>query len=199
MTEAYSNQMPITPPDNTQRLPNHGDTLDNDGLQGPFLVIEGDRPPDIVFDNVNTEQFLPTTSVIETTDDARLRTGLRNIAEQIDDPETAQTYLSPSHRDKKRTSAKTFFATKVPINERMVKREELIDLDTAVSHVVARLMDDNDPVTQYISQLIDELREKEDVNVGALNAFLRSLLIVTHWTEFRTACKEQIEDKKHGL
>lgn len=195
----YSSQMPITPPDNVRRLPIIGDISDIDGLQGPFLVIEGDRPPDIVFENVNTEQFLPSTSAIETTDDARLRTGLRNIAEQIDDPETAELYISPKYREKKRSNAQAFFSKKIPINGQKIKQSDLIDFSTAVSHVVARLTDDNDPVTQYIAQLIDELKEKEDVNIGALNVFLRTLLIVTHWAEFRTACKEQIEDKKLGL
>lgn len=194
----YSNQMPITPPDNLRRLPTIGNTTDTDGLQGPFLVIEGDRPPDIVFDDLSTEQFLPTTSIIETTDDARLRTGLRNIAEQIDDPETAALYTSPTHKDKKRMSAKTFFAGKVTVSGQQVRRSDLVDLDSAVSHVIARLMDDNDPVSQYVSQLIDELRQKEDVKVGALNVFLRSLLTVTHWAEFRSACTEQIEVKKHS-
>lgn len=44
MTEAYSNQMPITPPDNTRRLPDHGNISDNDGLQGPFFNIDPIEP-----------------------------------------------------------------------------------------------------------------------------------------------------------
>lgn len=44
MTEAYSNQMPITPPDTIRRLPDHGNTSDNDGLQGPFFNIDTIEP-----------------------------------------------------------------------------------------------------------------------------------------------------------
>lgn len=44
MTEAYSNQMPITPPDTIRRLPDTGNTSDNDGLQGPFFNIDTIEP-----------------------------------------------------------------------------------------------------------------------------------------------------------
>jgi hypothetical protein len=196
MSEIRSDQMPITPPDNLRRLPDNGNTSDNDGLQGPFLVIEGGRPPDIFFDNLSVNQFLPTTSVIETTDDARLRTGLRNIAEQIDDADVTNTYLDPAYRARKKLNSNAFFSGKETIDGQKIRRDDLVDLDLAAKQLVARLIVDNDPVAQYINQLIDELREHEAVNIGALNVFVRSLLIVTHWSELRSICKQQIKDKR---
>lgn len=211
MSEAYSNQMPITPPDNGEGLPSGRELIDS-GPEGPFFVTERfdelfSTCPYIELDPAKiVGRELSETSVLSqvVNNETRMRY-ISSVLEGLEEPVIEETdgkkivrvpdFSKPDYRRKRIKKRYDYIRSpfKHGHNEFNTKTY-IVDEDRAVYEALVGMNEQEHPVIPLISSLLHMV--PKGLNQRDAENLVKDLVTVLNWEGMKISFDRQIKEWK---